>query len=128
MKDKILADTSVWIEFFKKESEIGDKLSSLLAEGSVTICGIVIFELLQGIKSDKEKSIILNAISELPYIEMDSSLWQKSAMLAASLRRKGITLPLSDVIIASIVLEHNLSIFTLDKHFDGIPEITIYKP
>ena len=128
MKDKILADTSVWIEFFKKESEIGDKLSSLLAEGSVTICGIVIFELLQGIKSDKEKSIILNAISELPYIEMDSSLWQKSAMLAASLRRKGITLPLSDVIIASIVLEHNLSIFTLDKHFDDIPEITIYKP
>lgn len=128
MKDKILADTSVWIEFFKKESEIGDKLSSLLAEGSVTICGIVIFELLQGIKSDKEKSIILNAISELPYIEMDSSLWQKSAMLAASLRRKGITLPLSDVIIASISLEHNLSIFTLDKHFDGIPEITIYKP
>ncbi len=128
MKDKILADTSVWIEFFKKESEIGDKLSSLLAEGSVTICGIVIFELLQGIKSDKEKSIILNAISELPYIEMDSSLWQKSAMLAASLRRKGITLPLSDVIIASIVLEHNLSIFTLDKHFDDIPGITIYKP
>jgi len=128
LKDKILADTSVWIEFFKKESEIGDKLSSLLAEGSVTICGIVIFELLQGIKSDKEKSIILNAISELPYIEMDSSLWQKSAMLAASLRRKGITLPLSDVIIASIVLEHNLSIFTLDKHFDDIPEITIYKP
>jgi len=128
LKDKILADTSVWIEFFKKESEIGDKLSSLLAEGSVTICGIVIFELLQGIKSDKEKSIILNAISELPYIEMDSSLWQKSAMLAASLRRKGITLPLSDVIIASISLEHNLSIFTLDKHFDGIPEITIYKP
>ena len=128
MKDKILADTSVWIEFFKKESEIGDKLSSLLAEGSVTICGIVIFELLQGIKSDKEKSIILNAISELPYIEMDSSLWQKSAMLAASLRRKGITLPLSDVIIASISLEHNLSIFTLDKHFDDIPGITIYKP
>jgi len=128
LKDKILADTSVWIEFFKKESEIGDKLSSLLAEGSVTICGIVIFELLQGIKSDKEKSIILNAISELPYIEMDSSLWQKSAMLAASLRRKGITLPLSDVIIASISLEHNLSIFTLDKHFDDIPGITIYKP
>jgi len=106
LKDKILADTSVWIEFFKKDSEIGDKLSSLLAEGSVTICGIVIFELLQGIKSDKEKSIILNAISELPYIEMDSSLWQKSAMLAASLRRKGITLPLSDVIIASIALEY----------------------
>ena len=128
MKDKILADTSVWIEFFKKESEIGDKLSSLLAEGSVTICGIVIFELLQGIKSDKEKSIILNAISELPYIEMNKALWEKSATLSSTLRKKGIVIPLSDILIAAISLEYDLSIFTLDKHFDDIPGITIYKP
>ena len=128
MNDKILADTSVWIEFFKAGSGIGDVFASLVSTNSVVTCGIVLFELMQGIKSDKEKSIILNAISELPYIEMDSSLWQKSAVLAASLRRKGITLPLSDIFIAAIALKHNLSIFTLDKHFDDIPGITIYKP
>ena len=128
MKDKILADTSVWIEFFKKESEIGDKLSSLLAEGSVTICGIVIFELLQGIKSDKEKSIILNAISELPYIEMNKALWEKSATLSSTLRKKGIVIPLSDILIAAISLEYDLSIFTLDKHFENIPNIKLYRP
>ena len=128
MKDKILADTSVWIEFFKKDSEIGDKLSSLLAEGSVTICGIVIFELLQGIKSDKEKSIILNAISELPYIEMNKALWEKSATLSSTLRKKGIVIPLSDILIAAISLEYDLSIFTLDKHFENIPNIKLYRP
>ena len=128
MKDKILADTSVWIEFFKKESEIGDKLSSLLAEGSVTICGIVIFELLQGIKSDKEKSIILNAISELPYIEMNKALWEKSATLSSTLRKKGIVIPLSDILITAISLEYDLSIFTLDKHFENIPNIKLYRP
>jgi len=128
LKDKILADTSVWIEFFKKDSEIGDKLSSLLAEGSVTICGIVIFELLQGIKSDKEKSIILNAISELPYIEMNKALWEKSATLSSTLRKKGIVIPLSDILIAAISLEYDLSIFTLDKHFENIPNIKLYRP
>ncbi len=128
MKDKILADTSVWIEFFKKDSEIGDKLSSLLAEGSVTICGIVIFELLQGIKSDKEKSIILNAISELPYIEMNKALWEKSATLSSTLRKKGIVIPLSDILITAISLEYDLSIFTIDKHFENIPNIKLYRP
>ena len=128
MKDKILADTSVWIEFFKKDSEIGDKLSSLLAEGSVTICGIVIFELLQGIKSDKEKSIILNAISELPYIEMNKALWEKSATLSSTLRKKGIAIPLSDILIAAISLEYDLSIFTLDRHFENMPYIKLYRP
>jgi len=128
LKDKILADTSVWIEFFKKDSEIGDKLSSLLAEGSVTICGIVIFELLQGIKSDKEKSIILNAISELPYIEMNKALWEKSATLSSTLRKKGIVIPLSDILITAISLEYDLSIFTLDKHFENIPNIKLYRP
>jgi len=128
LKDKILADTSVWIEFFKKDSEIGDKLSSLLAEGSVTICGIVIFELLQGIKSDKEKSIILNAISELPYIEMNKALWEKSATLSSTLRKKGIAIPLSDILIAAISLEYDLSIFTLDRHFENMPYIKLYRP
>lgn len=85
MSDKILADTSVWIEFFKKGSNIGNKIASLLNEGSVVMCGIVLFELLQGVKSDIDKSIIMNAISELPYVEMKPYLWQKSAALSASL-------------------------------------------
>jgi len=44
------------------------------------------------------------------------------------LRKKGIVIPLSDILIAAISLEYDLSIFTLDKHFDDIPGITIYKP
>ncbi|MCX5811157.1 MAG: PIN domain-containing protein [Proteobacteria bacterium] len=127
MNDKILADTSVWIEFFNTESDAGNMLESLISTDSVAICGIVLFELMQGIKSETEKSTILDAISELPYIEMNSNLWQKSAALSASLRKKGITLPLSDIFIAAIALEHNLLIFTLDKHFESIPGISLYK-
>ena len=89
-------------------------------------CGIVLFELIQGVKSDKEKAVVMNALSGLPYLEMNEQLWQKSAELSSSLKKKGMTLPLSDIFIAAIAIEHTLSVFTLDKHFEQIPGVVIY--
>ena len=122
----ILVDTSVWIEFFKSKSSIGDRLEALLVEDSVWSCGVVMFELLQGVKSEAEKSVILDTLSNLSYVEMSQSLWQKSATLAASLKKKGVTLPLSDIFISVIAVENDLRVFTLDKHFRQVPGLRIY--
>jgi hypothetical protein len=43
------------------------------------------------------------------------------------LRRKGINLPLTDIAIATLAIEYQFSLFTLDKHFDQIPGVKIYK-
>ncbi len=127
MKSKILADTSVWVDFFKPKSMAGNRLEALLIENSVWTCGIVLFELLQGVKSEDEKTKILEALLNLEYVEMSKSLWQKSADISASLKKQGLNLPLSDIFISSIAIEHNLHVFTLDKHFEQIPGVKIYK-
>lgn len=127
MQDRILADTSVWIEFFKSGTKTGDILAALLAGSTACTCGVVLFELMQGIKSETEKAAILSILSELTYFEMSAALWQKAAGLSHTLKKKGLTLPLSDVFIASIAITHNLFIFTLDKHFEQIPGVQIYK-
>jgi predicted nucleic acid-binding protein len=121
--DGILADTSAWIEFFKLQSGIGDALETLILEHSVWTCGGVLFELVQGVKSDNEKAQILSTLSHLNYVEMSKALWQKAGDLSASLRKKGLTLPQSDLFIAVIAIEHNLSVFTLDRHFEDIPGV-----
>jgi len=82
---------------------------------------------MQGVKSEPEKTKITDALSNIRYLEMTKSLWQKSADISTSLKKKGLTLPLSDIFIASIALEHNLSAFTFDKHFEQIPGVNIYK-
>ena len=122
----ILADTCVWIEFFKTESETGNNLESLILENSVWVCGVVLFELLQGIQSEKERADVLSALSDLPYAEMSKSLWQKAGELFASLKKRGITLPLSDICMSVIALENNLTVFTIDKHFKQIPGLQTY--
>ncbi|MBI5185789.1 MAG: PIN domain-containing protein [Nitrospinae bacterium] len=123
----VLADTSVWIEFFKNKSDAGKRLEGLISGGIVFVCGIVMFELLQGVKSETERAAIKSALSGLPHIEMSASLWEKSAQISASLKKDGLTIPLSDIFIAALAMEHNLAVFTLDKHFEKIPGVKIYK-
>jgi predicted nucleic acid-binding protein len=123
----ILADTSVWIEFFKQNSGTGDALETLILEDAVWTCGVVLFELAQGVKSDNEKLQVLATLSHLKYVEMSKALWQKAGDLSASLRKNGQTLPHSDIFIAVIAIEHNLSIFTLDGHFKDIPGVKLHK-
>lgn len=127
MKDNILADTSVWIEFFKAGSAIGNVLENLIKEHRVWTCGIVLFELIKGVKSEKEKSLIIDTLLSLEYIEMSPLLWKNAGEVAASLKKTGVNLPMSDIFIASLAVNHSLHIFTLDKHFEQIPGVKIYK-
>jgi hypothetical protein len=125
--NSILADTSVWIEFFKPQSTVGKKLETLIMNNSVWVCGVVLFELVQGVRSEEEKAKILDALSDLEYAEMTRHLWRKTAELSASLKKKGLNLPLSDILITALAIEHNLKIFTLDKHFAQIPGVKLYQ-
>ncbi len=127
MKDNILADTSVWIDFFKACSAAGETLERLIVEHRIWTCGIVLFELIKGLKSEKEKIKVVDTLLGLEYVEMSSDLWKNAGEIAASLKKNGINLPMSDILIASIAIKHNLQIFTLDKHFEQIPGVKIYK-
>jgi predicted nucleic acid-binding protein len=57
---------------------------------------------------------------------MTDALWIKAGRLSAQLRKTGQTLPLSDIIIATLALEHSFSLLTVDRHFDAIPGLTVF--
>src|SRR3990172_5613050 len=114
-------------EFIEPQSAVGKKLETLIMKNSVWICGVVLFELVQGVRTEDEKAKVLDALSNLSYAEMTKDLWQKAGELSASVKKKGLNLPLSDIFIAALAIEHNLKIFTLDKHFEQIPTVKIYK-
>ena len=127
MRNRILADTTIWIEFFRAKSKIGDRLEKLLMENAVWTCGMVMFEVLQGIKSEGEKINILDVMASLPYVEMTKKLWQSVAELSLLVKKNGVNLPLSDILIAAIAIENDLSVYTLDNHFKQIPNLKLYE-
>jgi predicted nucleic acid-binding protein len=128
MRYNVLVDTSVWIQYFNKlNSKPGKSVEGLLREGRVVGTGIVLTELLQGAKIEKEFNAILESMAALPFLETTQNTWIKAGRISYTLRRKGITIPTTDLIIASLALEHDCLIFTLDPHFEKIPDIELYK-
>jgi predicted nucleic acid-binding protein len=66
--------------------------------------------------------------SALPYLEATSSTWIRMGDLSAQLLRKEVALPLSDLLIAVLAIEHGCRVYSLDTHFKKIPGVTLYLP
>jgi len=128
MSTKIIVDTSVWIDFFRSaDSPHTLHLKRLLREERVIVQGLVLAEIIQGIKTQKESGIVKRALQKLPYIEMTREVWEKAGEFSASLLRKGITIPLSDVIVASCAVSEDMEVFTLDSHYKKIPGLKLHR-
>jgi hypothetical protein len=123
----LLIDTCAWVEYFKpRSSSLKQTVEDLLLVEEVYVCGPVLYELSQGIRSEKEKLLLANAFTALVYLEMNETLWLKAGELSALVKKQGKTVPLSDILIASLALEHDLAILTMDKHFQQIPGLKLY--
>jgi predicted nucleic acid-binding protein len=126
--NSILPDTCAWIDFFRgKDSPLTVAVEQSLLHAETVTCGVVVMELLQGVKSSREESLILNAFQALTHLEMTRDLWIKAGKLAARMRQQGQILPLSDIIIAVTALEYGCAVLTIDRHFETIPGLTVIK-
>jgi predicted nucleic acid-binding protein len=125
MSKSVIADTCVWIEYFRGEPALSGKLETLINREAVCICGIVLYELFQGLKDENEKTTIDDALKGLRYIEMCEGTWKGAGVLAKELKKTGITLPPSDIFLAQLSIENNCKIFTIDSHFKKIPGISL---
>ena len=127
MKANVLVDTSIWIEFFNHpESKNGEKLERLIVDDRVVCSGIILAELLQGAKIEKEYRAIKDNMIVFPFLEANYETWLFTGKTAYDLRRKGITIPISDTLIATLAKENNCLVFSLDNHFKKVPGINLY--
>ncbi len=125
----VIADTSVWIPFFNRpNSKEKATLDLLIDADEVALVGVILAELLQGCRSREERDELAEGLLALPYLEVSQTTWLKAGNLSWALLRKGITLPLSDLVIAALAIEHHCRVYTLDLHFKKIPELLLYTP
>jgi len=119
----ILIDTTVWIDFFKASSlhhvVILENLISNRED--ICICGIILSEVLQGIRKDSEYTKTRELFEEVIILPMNNSTFFRSAEIYRALRRKGITIrkPL-DCVIASVAIENEIPLLHNDRDFAPI--------
>ncbi|MBN2265557.1 MAG: PIN domain-containing protein [Candidatus Aminicenantes bacterium] len=122
--DRVLVDTSVWIDYFRGTSEsVAAKLDALLTEAQVCVPGIVAAELIQGAKSDREIRAVEDILEALTVIGHGPGAWVRAGKISRDLKRRGKTVHLVDCYIAVIAAENGCALFTLDEHFRDIREV-----
>ena len=116
----ILVDSSVWIDYFNGEdNKQTNTLNDALGVRPVAVGDLILAEVLQGFKDDKDYKTAKSLFDDLIIYDLvGKTMAIKSADNFRTLRKKGITVrkPV-DVIIATFCIEKKLPLLFLDKDF-----------
>lgn len=116
----ILVDTTVWIDFFAgRDRPHALKMESLIEGGEdLCTCGVIMTEVLQGIRDDRACREVLALLSGLLYLPMDRAIFIQASKIYRDLRKKGITVRKAiDCMIASVCVNHNVHLLHNDRDF-----------
>lgn len=117
----IVVDTSVWIEFFKRDSSVFPKLKSFLEKGEILAAEPVFGELMQGAKNRRERDIISNYWNHLPRFSMDG-IFFKAGLESGKNRWLDKGMGLIDSSILMYAREQNCKVWTFDKKLLSVLE------
>ena len=117
----LLVDSSVWIDYLRSGKLPLADFESNLIKGEIAICGVILAEILSGVKNEQEAQALKSRLLSLPYLSERKDSFVKAAALYSSLRKSGITIPLSDCIISALAMGNGCRLLTSGKHFETIP-------
>lgn len=129
----VLVDTSVWIDFLRgTPTATAGTLGTLVANhADICICGVILTEILQGIRSDKRFSQTRELLGTTVFLPMGRETFAHAAVLYRQLRKKGFTVrkPI-DCMIAAVAIEHDVPLLHNDKDFQPLEKhgsLKVYK-
>lgn len=90
------------------------------------VAGPIVYEVLQGTRTPEEFDTLRDLLGALPFLPIQGDTWIGAAGTAAGLRRRGVTLPMSDILLATLARDNQCRIWSLDPHFASIPGVRLF--
>ncbi len=119
----------MWIAHFRDPAvPFGSVLKDLVDGELAAVAGPVVYEVLQGTRTPQEFDTTREILQNLPWLPAQSNTWVAAAGMSAGLRRRGVTLPMTDILLATLARENQCRIWSLDPHFASIPGVRLYRP
>jgi len=120
---EVLVDSTVWIDLFHDLPRTHVVALQELIENDedLCLCGVILGEVLQGIRSDADFRKTRDYFESLVLLPMRKETFLQAADIYRSLRKKGVTLrkPV-DCLIASVAIQYDLPLLHNDRDFDQI--------
>lgn len=120
-----IVDSSCWLEFFAG-SKVGDKVAPIIENThELLLPSIILYEVFKKILIELDEDKALLAIAHMKQgtvIELDSAL----AVYAAKIG-KDFQLAMTDSIIYATSKKYNARLWTQDKHFKSLENVTYFE-
>lgn len=131
MRDSLLFDTSVWVDFLNKNNTPQALLLQeyIETDREVLLTPTIVQEILQGIREDSTYTEIKEALSYFTLLELPPRRAAIGAAdLSRSLRKKGVTIRKSnDCLIAYYAISFSVPLVHTDRDFDHISKYSKLK-
>jgi Predicted nucleic acid-binding protein, contains PIN domain len=124
--NKLLLDTNIVIELFKGDEKI---FSFLQGQQTVYIPAAVLGELYLGAyrSANEQKHLqqVKGFLMRCTVLNADHGTAENYGRVKSALLKKGKPIPENDIWIAATALQHQLPLYTQDKHFGEVSGITL---
>lgn len=118
----VLIDSSVWIDYYRPRGPkaLQDRVREALTRDVVVTTGIIVVEVLQGARTEEAYSTLWDDFSGLRWLEPSPEAVETAARLGFELQLRGTPVPATDLMIASVAMEHGCRLWHRDAHFTRI--------
>lgn len=116
--NRVIIDTSVWIEFFKANQPYFDTCLELIDHSEIYTLELIFAELQQGAKGKREIELIADFFRQMRILDAPGLIYQAGIFSREQkLLERGIGL--IDAVIISTAIRFDLQVWTLDKKILG---------
>lgn len=123
----ILIDTNILIDFFRKKDKQKTLLKPLLQNYNFYLSVITVFEFDCGVTDQKLRDEFKTLIEPFTILNFDLECSYTASRIYKDLKGINKKIEMRDIFIAATVLSNNLNLLTFNKkHFENIPEITLF--
>lgn len=127
----MLVDTSVWIDFLggRNTEEVSALEQAIAEREALALCGLVLTEILQGIRDDAKHRAAKAQLGLLTMLPMDVRVFLLGADVYRALRKRGITIRrTADCLIAAVALTYEVPLLHADVDFERIGRLFPLRP
>lgn len=121
----LLVDSTVWIDYFNgRETRYTDYLNGVLTQRLILVGDIILGEVLQGFRLDREFDLARHYLARFPQVSiLNPTLAVKSATYYRALRKREITIRKTvDCFIATYCIDNSCELLHDDRDFEAFEQ------
>jgi predicted nucleic acid-binding protein len=129
MDDGVLVDTLIWASFFSKPNSREKRaIDELIDADRVVLVGPIVAEVLLGFRRKAQADWVASRLQAAHFVEATWDDWKSAAEIGRELASKWHAIPITDLIVAAVAKRTDTAVYSIDPHFDLLPELKRYYP